>query len=123
MTVEVGFGHAFPGFSLDVALAAPPGLTALVGPSGAGKTTVINVVAGLLRPDRGRVVVDGTVLLDTERGVMVPPHRRRIGRLVGQHAQAEREEYSTQHACDHAIDRAGEASGQGATATATIGRV
>ena len=56
-----------------------PGLTALFGRSGSGKTTLVDIVGGLIRPDRGRVAVDGQVLVDTERGVFVPKHRRRIG--------------------------------------------
>lgn len=79
MSVQVALTHAFPGFTLDLAFEAPPGLTALYGPSGSGKTTVINAVAGLLRPDRGRVVVEGAVLMDTAAGVALPPHRRRAG--------------------------------------------
>ena len=54
-------------------------MTALFGRSGAGKTTLIDIVGGLVRPDRGRVAVDGQVLVDTERGIFVPSHRRRIG--------------------------------------------
>jgi molybdate transport system ATP-binding protein len=54
-------------------------VTALFGRSGAGKTTVINAVAGLLRPDRGRISADGVVLTDTAAGIQLPPHRRRIG--------------------------------------------
>ncbi|KQO50046.1 MULTISPECIES: molybdenum ABC transporter ATP-binding protein [unclassified Methylobacterium] len=66
-------------FSLEVAFAAGPGLTALFGRSGSGKTTVIDLIAGLARPDRGRIAVTGETLLDTERGIAVPVHRRRIG--------------------------------------------
>ena len=71
--------HAFPGFALDVAFTAPPGVTALFGPSGSGKSTVLAAVAGLLRPAAGRVALDGTVLLDTARGVAVPAEKRRCG--------------------------------------------
>ncbi len=77
MSLEVRLAHAFPAFTLDVAFEAPAGVTALFGRSGSGKTTVINAVAGLLRPDRGRVAVDGAVLCDTAAGIWVPPHRRR----------------------------------------------
>ena len=52
---------------------------ALFGRSGSGKSTVLSLVAGLIKPDRGRIVLDGETLTDTERGVFVPPHRRRIG--------------------------------------------
>ena len=54
-------------------------MTAIFGPSGSGKTSVLNVIAGLLHPRRGRAAVDGVVLLDTEAGIFLPPHRRRIG--------------------------------------------
>jgi molybdate transport system ATP-binding protein len=79
MTLEVALRHRFPGFALDVAFDAPPGVTALFGRSGSGKTTVINAVAGLLRPEYGKITADGVVLLDTARGVSLPPPRRRIG--------------------------------------------
>lgn len=55
------------------------GVTALFGPSGAGKTTVVNIIAGLLRPDQGRVTLNGAVLFDSRRNIDLPPQRRRIG--------------------------------------------
>ena len=79
MTLSVSLSHRFPGLALDVGFTAPPGVTALFGRSGSGKTTVVNAVAGLLRPDQGRIVADGAVLLDRAAGVNLPPHRRRIG--------------------------------------------
>lgn len=79
MTLSVSLSHAFAGFRLEAAFDAPPGVTALFGRSGSGKTTVVNAVAGLLRPDRGRVAVDGQKLVDTQAGTFLPPHRRRIG--------------------------------------------
>lgn len=79
MTLTVNFQHQFPGFALDVAFTAPPGLTALYGRSGSGKTTVINAVAGLLRPDHGKINADGVTLLDTQTNQSLPPHRRRLG--------------------------------------------
>src|SRR5450631_104476 len=67
-------------FALDVRFELPtPGVVALFGRSGCGKSTVINIIAGLLRPDSGHVHLDDTVLLDTQRRVDVPPERRRIG--------------------------------------------
>lgn len=57
----------------------PAGLTALFGPSGAGKTSVLNMVAGLLRPDRGRIAVGGTVLFDSAAGIDLPVRARRAG--------------------------------------------
>ncbi|WP_127902598.1 molybdenum ABC transporter ATP-binding protein [Solirhodobacter olei] len=79
MTLSVSLAHAFPGFRLDAAFEAPAGLTVLFGRSGSGKTTVVNAVAGLLRPDRGRVTVAGRALCDSATGLWLPPHRRRIG--------------------------------------------
>lgn len=58
---------------------APGGLTALFGPSGAGKTSVLDAVAGLLRPERGRIVVEDRVLFDSAAGIDLPPERRACG--------------------------------------------
>lgn len=79
MTLTVCLQHRFAGFALDVAFEAPPGVTILFGQSGSGKSTVINAAAGLLRPDAGRITLDGIVLQDSATGVFLPPHRRRIG--------------------------------------------
>ncbi|GAC1346940.1 MAG: molybdenum ABC transporter ATP-binding protein [Acetobacteraceae bacterium] len=78
--LEVDVRHAFPGFRLAAAFVAPlRGVTALFGPSGSGKTTVLAAVAGLLRPDGGRVALGERVLFDAARGVFVAPERRRFG--------------------------------------------
>jgi molybdate transport system ATP-binding protein len=66
-------------FSLAVAFESSGLVTGLFGNSGAGKTTIINLIAGLVAPDRGRIALDGDVLDDTKAGIHVPPHRRRIG--------------------------------------------
>lgn len=79
MTISLALRHRFPGFDLDVAFEAPPGVTVLFGPSGSGKTTVVNAVAGLLRPDFGRIAAGDWVLLDTQARIFLPPHRRRLG--------------------------------------------
>jgi molybdate transport system ATP-binding protein len=55
------------------------GVTALFGPSGAGKTTIVNMIAGLLAPDRGRIALDDKILFDSTARVNLPPQRRRIG--------------------------------------------
>ena len=54
-------------------------VTALFGRSGAGKTSLVNMMAGLVRPDRGRIEIDGQVLFDSAAGIDVPVHARRIG--------------------------------------------
>ncbi len=79
MTLQVTLQHSFKGFDLNVAFEAPPGVTVLFGPSGSGKTTVVNAVAGLLHPDRGRITAGDWVLADTDARKFLPPHRRRIG--------------------------------------------
>jgi molybdate transport system ATP-binding protein len=66
-------------FALAVRFKASGGVTALFGPSGAGKTTLVNMIAGLLAPDRGSLALDDTVLFDAAAGVDVPAHRRHIG--------------------------------------------
>jgi len=82
--LSVRLAHRSP-IRLDVELQCGPGeLLALVGPSGAGKTTVLRCVAGLHRPDAGRVVLDGTTWFDGARGVDLAPERRSVG-LVFQH--------------------------------------
>ena len=79
MNLEVDVYRRLGAFTLDVRFTTDGGLTALFGRSGSGKTSLINIISGLLRPDRGRVAVDGKVLVDTARGVFVPAHRRRLG--------------------------------------------
>jgi molybdate transport system ATP-binding protein len=67
-------------FLLDAQFELPtPGVVALFGRSGCGKTTLVNVIAGLLGADSGRVELDESLLLDTDRGINVPPEKRRIG--------------------------------------------
>lgn len=73
-------------FDLDVAFESGPGIIALFGRSGAGKSMTISLIAGLARPDRGHIALDGRTLVDTEAGRFVPAYRRRIG-LVFQDAQ------------------------------------
>jgi molybdate transport system ATP-binding protein len=77
--LELEIRHHQGTFTLDASLAIGRGLTALFGPSGSGKTTLVNIVAGLIRPTEGRVVFNGEPWSDTERGVFLPAHRRRIG--------------------------------------------
>lgn len=79
MSLSVDICHRFDGFTLNAAFQAPAGVTALFGRSGAGKTTLVNAVAGLLRPDAGRITLKGRVLLDRNAGICLPPHQRRLG--------------------------------------------
>jgi molybdate transport system ATP-binding protein len=86
MTLSVLLRHRQGDFTLDAAFETAGGVTALFGPSGAGKSSIVAAVAGLLRPDAGRVVLNGRVLTDTEDKIFVAPHWRRAG-LVFQEAR------------------------------------
>jgi molybdate transport system ATP-binding protein len=66
-------------FSLAARFETAGGTTALFGPSGAGKTTLVNMIAGLVVPDRGRIALDDSVLFDSATRTNVPAHRRRVG--------------------------------------------
>lgn len=79
MVVSVAIKRQFPALDLDVAFEAPSGITALFGPSGCGKTSTINAVAGLMRPDTGRIALNGRALYDSSAGVNLPARERRIG--------------------------------------------
>ena len=78
--LEVSIARQLAGFRLDATFTAPtPGVIALFGRSGSGKSSLTNVIAGLLAPDSGTVCLDGEVLTDVRRGLTVPVERRRIG--------------------------------------------
>src|SRR3546814_12131246 len=80
MTLEIAVRHRQGDFTLDTKFTCGDGITALFGRSGAGKTTLVNLIAGLARPNAGgRIGIDGRLLVDTDRGIFVPPHKRRIG--------------------------------------------
>jgi molybdate transport system ATP-binding protein len=70
-------------FTLDAAVQVEPGnVVAVLGRNGSGKSTLLGAIAGSLRPDNGRIVLDGRVLTDTASGVQLSPHRRRVGLLA-----------------------------------------
>ncbi|WP_373502743.1 molybdenum ABC transporter ATP-binding protein [Aestuariivirga sp.] len=79
MSIAVDIQHRLGDFALSVAFESHGPLTAIFGASGSGKTSVVNVIAGLMQPGEARVVIDGKVLTDTSRNIQVPAHRRRIG--------------------------------------------
>ena len=79
MTLSVAVRHRFADFDLDVDFQAPAGITVLFGRSGSGKTTVINSVAGLLKPQTAQITLDGDRLHDSEARHFVPVHKRRLG--------------------------------------------
>ena len=69
----------FPGFEVDCSGAFGPGVTAIFGPSGAGKTTVLNCIAGMITPDEGEIMAGGRTLFSSAGRTVVPPERRRFG--------------------------------------------
>ncbi|WP_071795305.1 molybdenum ABC transporter ATP-binding protein [Natronohydrobacter thiooxidans] len=79
MRLALQVRHRFAGLELDVDVLAPPGVTVLFGPSGSGKTTLVNAVAGLLRPDQGRIAAGDWVLMDSATRHWLPPSKRRLG--------------------------------------------
>jgi molybdate transport system ATP-binding protein len=78
MTLVFESRHTLGKFVLDAAFTSNRGITALFGRSGSGKTSIIRIIAGLTRPEQGKVVFDGDVLVDTQKGIFVPKHRRRF---------------------------------------------
>jgi molybdate transport system ATP-binding protein len=79
MSFEVRLARRLGAHDIAVDFAAGGPVTALVGPSGIGKTSILNMVAGVLRPDSGRIVVEGRVLFDAEARVNLPPEQRHAG--------------------------------------------
>ena len=77
LALDLGFERA--AFRLELALSLDSKVCAIVGPNGSGKTTLLDLVAGLARPSRGRIALDGETLVDTARGIDLPPERRRVG--------------------------------------------
>ncbi len=78
--LEVALRHRFGNFQLEAEFtAAGEGITALFGPSGCGKSTTLAAIAGLLKPQQGRVALDGRVLFDSTRRINLPPEERRCG--------------------------------------------
>jgi len=79
MSFEIDIVLARGGRTFAVRVAGGPGITALVGPSGQGKTSTLDAVAGLLRPVSGRIAVGGEVLFDAAQGIDLPPEARAAG--------------------------------------------
>ncbi len=84
--LEVDIHARFPGFTLDVAWTAGAGMAVLFGPSGSGKTLTLHCLAGLLRPEAGRIVVDGRLLFDAAAGIHLPTQERRVGYVFQSYA-------------------------------------
>ena len=79
MSLDVRLKTPLGAMMLDIGFHAGAGVTALFGPSGAGKTSVLRAIAGLLRPEEGLIRLSGETLLDTSAGIALAPHRRGFG--------------------------------------------
>jgi molybdate transport system ATP-binding protein len=77
--LRVRVSKQLPNFALDTEFDSDSGVTALFGRSGAGKTTLVNAISGLAKPDSGRVEIDGVCLFDSARGIDQPVEHRRVG--------------------------------------------
>jgi molybdate transport system permease protein len=86
MALEIQIQKNLPEFTLDVSFTAGNAPLSILGPSGAGKTMLLRCIAGLERAHRGRIALDGRVLLDTERRIQVPARDRRVGMLFQHYA-------------------------------------
>jgi molybdate transport system ATP-binding protein len=84
--LECAFEYRVHGFALAPILTTDTRLLALYGPSGAGKSLMLLCLAGLLRPDRGRIRLNGRDLFDAAAGIHVQPHRRRVGLVFQEYA-------------------------------------
>jgi molybdate transport system ATP-binding protein len=82
--LEVQIQKRYEGFTLDVAFASSAEVVVLMGPSGSGKTQTLRAVAGAVRPDSGRIVLDGATLFESRSRLDLPPQKRRVG-YVPQH--------------------------------------
>ena len=77
--IELEIGHTFADFAIDIRFRAASRWLALFGDSGAGKSTVLNAIAGLLEPERGRIVLDGQILFDRSEGISISTAARDVG--------------------------------------------
>ncbi|MBR6028881.1 MAG: ATP-binding cassette domain-containing protein [Clostridia bacterium] len=86
MPLQVDIEKTLGDFHLKVAFRAETGVLALLGASGCGKSMTLKCIAGVEKPDRGRIVLDDRVLFDSDRGICLPPQKRQIGFLFQQYA-------------------------------------
>ena len=86
MALIVDIEKKLSGFSLKVNLQANCGIMALLGASGSGKSMTLKCIAGIEKPDRGYIELDGTILYDSEKKISLTPQKRRVGYLFQQYA-------------------------------------
>ena len=86
MSLSVDIQKDLGNFHLRVSFTSDEGVLALLGASGCGKSMTLKCIAGICRPDRGRIVLDGVTLFDSEKKIDLPPQKRRVGYLFQQYA-------------------------------------
>ena len=86
MSLEVTIAKRFEGFTLHADFAAGNTAAAILGASGCGKSMTLRCIAGIVKPDSGRIVLDGRVLFDSEKGINLPPRQRNVGLLFQNYA-------------------------------------
>ena len=86
MSLHVDIRKALGGFTLDLRFTAENGITSLLGASGCGKSMTLKCIAGIEKPDEGRIELDGRVLFDPEKRINLPPQKRRVGYLFQNYA-------------------------------------
>ncbi len=80
MGLDVAVKKRLRFFDLDISFSCPDGkILVLIGPSGGGKTTIVRMIAGLEKPDEGRIACHGATWFDSQRGIRLPPRRRHLG--------------------------------------------
>lgn len=86
MSLHVDIRKRLGGFTLDVHFTAENGITSLLGASGCGKSMTLKCIAGIEKPDEGRIELDGRVLFDSRQKINLPPQKRRVGYLFQNYA-------------------------------------
>ena len=86
MSLHVDIRKRLGSFTLDVSFSAENGITSLLGASGCGKSMTLKCIAGIEKPDEGRIELDGTVLFDSKQKINLPPQKRRVGYLFQNYA-------------------------------------
>ena len=86
MSLEVEIEKRFAGFTLRAQFTAQDTATAILGASGCGKSMTLRCIAGIVKPDKGRIVLDGVPLFDSEKKIDLPPQKRGVGLLFQNYA-------------------------------------